>query len=244
MGRAGFGLGVDARQVAAPHADVPLAAQALRADAAVSRDFTVGDPSPLAPLAAHVKLERVLVVPMRSLEREVGVLVFNRPQDAGEYSGEQVALAEGLARYVARHRGQRAPAARAQHAPPRPRARPRLESRLRPEPRHGRGARGGRHAARRRARHARLRHLRGRRRRRRHAQPRQLRRRRLRQRRVARPGVPDRLLRHQRHGHPQPPAGDRHVRRRPAAQLRRARPHAALGAQHPAHPSRCASAST
>ena len=100
LGRAGFGLGIDARQVAAHYAELPLAAQALRADAGVSRDFTSADPSPLAPLAAHVRLERTLVIPVRSLEREVGVLFFNRPQDAGEYSGEQVALAEGLARYI------------------------------------------------------------------------------------------------------------------------------------------------
>jgi serine phosphatase RsbU (regulator of sigma subunit) len=99
-GRAGFGLGLDARRVVAPFADVPLASQALRADAALLRDFTDGDPSPLAPLAAHARLERVLVLPMRSLDREVGVLIYNRPQDAGEYSREQVALAEGLARYV------------------------------------------------------------------------------------------------------------------------------------------------
>ena len=64
------------------------------------RDFTDGDPSPLAPLALHVRLERCVVIPMRSLEREVGVLFFNRAQDEGEYSGEQVALAEGLARYI------------------------------------------------------------------------------------------------------------------------------------------------
>jgi serine phosphatase RsbU (regulator of sigma subunit) len=99
-GRAGFGLGVDARQIVARYADAPLAGQALRTDAAVSRDFTVADPSPLAPLAAHVRLERALVLPMRSLEREVGVLVYNRAQDAGDFSGEQVALAEGLARYI------------------------------------------------------------------------------------------------------------------------------------------------
>ena len=37
---------------------------------------------------------------MRSLEREVGVLVFNRPRDMGEFSREQLALAEGLARYI------------------------------------------------------------------------------------------------------------------------------------------------
>ena len=47
-----------------------------------------------------MRLERVLVIPMRSLEREVGVLVYNRPQEAGEFSDEQVGLAEGLARYV------------------------------------------------------------------------------------------------------------------------------------------------
>ena len=100
LGRAGFGLGIDARRIAARYAELPMAAQALRADAAVSRDFTDGDPSPLTPLAVHVRLARTLVIPMRSLEREVGVLFFNRPQDEGEYSGEQVALAEGLARYI------------------------------------------------------------------------------------------------------------------------------------------------
>jgi serine phosphatase RsbU (regulator of sigma subunit) len=100
QGRAGFGLGVDARQVSAPYSEVALAAQALRADAGLSRDFTDGDPAPLAPLAAHVRLERTLAIPMRSLEREVGVLVFNRPRDMGEFSREQVALAEGLARYI------------------------------------------------------------------------------------------------------------------------------------------------
>jgi serine phosphatase RsbU (regulator of sigma subunit) len=99
-GRAGFGLGVDARRVVARYAELPLAAQALRIDAAVSRDFTGGDPSPLAPLAVHASLERALVIPVRSLEREIGVLFYNRPQDFGEYSGEQVALAEGLARYI------------------------------------------------------------------------------------------------------------------------------------------------
>jgi serine phosphatase RsbU (regulator of sigma subunit)/transcriptional regulator with GAF, ATPase, and Fis domain len=99
-GRAGFGLGVDAREVSARHPDLPLAAQAVQTDSALARDLTAADPAPLAQLAAHVRLERVLVVPMRSLEREVGVLVFNRPQELGEYSREQIVLAEGLARYV------------------------------------------------------------------------------------------------------------------------------------------------
>ena len=46
-GRAGFGLGVDARQIIAPYPELPLAVQALRTDAAVSRDFTDGDPAPV-----------------------------------------------------------------------------------------------------------------------------------------------------------------------------------------------------
>ena len=100
VGRAGFGLGVDAREVVALYPEVALASQVLRADASLSRDFTGRDPAPLAPLAAYARLERVLVLPMRALDREVGVMVYNRPQDEGEYSGEQVALAEGLARYV------------------------------------------------------------------------------------------------------------------------------------------------
>ena len=100
VGRAGFGLGLDAREVAARHADLPLLAQAVQTDSALIRDFAAADPSPLAPLTAHMKLERVLVVPMRSLEREVGALVFNRPQETGEYSREQIMLAEGLARYI------------------------------------------------------------------------------------------------------------------------------------------------
>ncbi len=99
-GRAGFGLGMDPREFTAPLEEVPLAAQALRADEALTRDFAQGDPSPLAPLAVHLRLEHVLVLPMRSLEREVGVLVYNRRQDAGEYSGEQITLGEGLARYL------------------------------------------------------------------------------------------------------------------------------------------------
>ena len=100
VGRAGFGLGLDAREVAVRHADLPLLAQAVQTDSALTRDFAAADPSPLGPLTAHLKLERVLVVPMRSLEREVGALVFNRPQETGEYSREQIQLAEGLARYI------------------------------------------------------------------------------------------------------------------------------------------------
>jgi serine phosphatase RsbU (regulator of sigma subunit)/transcriptional regulator with GAF, ATPase, and Fis domain len=100
VGRAGFGLGVDARSVSARHGELPLAAQAVQTDSAVARDLTAAHPAPISPLAPYVKLERLLVVPMRSLDREVGALVFNRPQETGEYTREQVTLAEGLARYI------------------------------------------------------------------------------------------------------------------------------------------------
>jgi serine phosphatase RsbU (regulator of sigma subunit) len=100
VGRACFGFGLDAREFVAPHPEIPLAAQALQADVVLTRDLTAADPAPLAPLAAHIKLERVLVVPIRALDREVGVMVFNRPQDVGDYSGEQVSLADSLSRYL------------------------------------------------------------------------------------------------------------------------------------------------
>jgi serine phosphatase RsbU (regulator of sigma subunit) len=102
VGRAGFGLGRDAREVVVAHGDLPLVAQAVEAGVPVTRSFAATDaPTPLAPLAALVRLERVLVVPMRSFEREVGAVVFNRPEEAGEYDGEQVTLAERLAHYIA-----------------------------------------------------------------------------------------------------------------------------------------------
>ena len=112
-GRAGFGLGVDARQVVAQYPEVPLAAQALRTDAAVARDFTDGDPAPVAPLAAHVQLERVLVLPMRSLEREVGVLVYNRPAGRGRVQPRAGRARRGPRPLHRRDGRQRAPHVRA-----------------------------------------------------------------------------------------------------------------------------------
>jgi hypothetical protein len=110
-GWAGFGLGVDARQVAARQADVPLAAQALRADAALSRDFTNGDPSPLAPLAAHARLTRARHS-MRSLEREVGVPTTTGRRRASTAANRSPSPRPRPPRR--RHRGQRAPHGRAQ----------------------------------------------------------------------------------------------------------------------------------
>ncbi len=99
QGRAGFGLGVDAREISAEYDDMVLSAEAMRTETTVARDLTAGDPSP-GPLAARLRLERVIVVPMRALDREVGVLVYNRPQASGEFDREQVSLAESVARYL------------------------------------------------------------------------------------------------------------------------------------------------
>jgi serine phosphatase RsbU (regulator of sigma subunit)/transcriptional regulator with GAF, ATPase, and Fis domain len=99
QGRAGFGLGVDAREIAAEYGDMALSAEAMRTEATVARDLTGGDPTP-GPLAARLRLERVLVVPMRALDREVGVLVYNRPQASGDFDRDQVSLAESVARYL------------------------------------------------------------------------------------------------------------------------------------------------
>jgi GAF domain-containing protein len=99
QGRAGFGLGVDAREIAAEYGDMALSAEAMRTETTVARDLTGGDPSP-GPLAARLRLERVLAVPMRALDREVGVLVYNRPQANGDFDPEQVNLAEYVARYL------------------------------------------------------------------------------------------------------------------------------------------------
>ena len=101
MGRAGFGLGVDAREIQCDYPLAPLAAEVLRGDVAVSRVLGAADQATLGQLAEHLRLERVLVVPMRALDREVGVMVFNRPAMSGEFAADQVTLAEGLARYVA-----------------------------------------------------------------------------------------------------------------------------------------------
>jgi serine phosphatase RsbU (regulator of sigma subunit) len=100
VGRAGFGLGIDAREMVAEHGAVPLAVEVLRGDAVVVRNLN-GEGAALGPLGQLLRPERVLLMPMRALEREVGVMIYNRPQVAGDFNDEQVSLAEGLARYLA-----------------------------------------------------------------------------------------------------------------------------------------------
>ena len=100
IGRAGFGLGVDAREMVADYDDMPLSGEAMRREATLARDLSGSDVEP-GPLAARLRLEHVLFVPMRALEREVGVLIYNRPRASGDFDGEQVTLAETVARYLA-----------------------------------------------------------------------------------------------------------------------------------------------
>ncbi len=100
-GRAGFGLGVDAREISGEYTVAPLAAEVLRSDVALARAFSASDGGALGPLVDHLRLERVLIVPMRALEREIGVMVFNRPEISPDYAADQVTAAEGIARYLA-----------------------------------------------------------------------------------------------------------------------------------------------
>jgi serine phosphatase RsbU (regulator of sigma subunit) len=100
-GRAGFGLGVDAREIVGDETDMPVAVDAMRSEGAVIRDLPLSGGGGLGPLDAHLRLEHVLIVPLRALEREMGVLVYNRPHMVGEFDNEQITLAEGMGRYLA-----------------------------------------------------------------------------------------------------------------------------------------------
>lgn len=101
LGAAGYGLGVEPRGIVEERERMPLAVEALEAGVPLRADLGGGDPGRLAALAAHVRLDRVLVAPLRALERDIGVLVFNRDRDDGDYGGEQVGLVEQVARYLA-----------------------------------------------------------------------------------------------------------------------------------------------
>jgi len=101
VGRAGFGLGVDAREITAAYGDLPLAAEVLDAEELVTRELGGERGEVLGPLGGHLRLERVLLIPMRALEREVGVMVYNRPAASGDFSDEQLSLAPTVAGYLA-----------------------------------------------------------------------------------------------------------------------------------------------
>ncbi len=101
VGRAGFGLGVDAREIAAPYDGLPLAVETVLGEGLVIRQIAPADQEALGPLGRHLRLERVLLVPMHALDRQVGVMLYNRPLAAGEFTEEQLGLAPTVAGYLA-----------------------------------------------------------------------------------------------------------------------------------------------
>lgn len=99
QGRAGFGLGIDARELRGERIELTLVDEALQAGRAVVRDVTPGQ-SGLALLAPYARLERVLLAPVQAPERDVGVIVLSRPRASGEFTEEQLDFVESSAKYV------------------------------------------------------------------------------------------------------------------------------------------------
>jgi len=99
QGRAGFGLGVDAREIRGERIELTLVDEALDAGRAVVRDVSPGQ-SGLALLSPYVRLEHVLLVPVQAPDRDVGIVVLNRPRASGEFSDEQIDFVESSAKYV------------------------------------------------------------------------------------------------------------------------------------------------
>lgn len=98
-GHAGFGLGVDAGALHGERIELTLVDEALEAGRAVVREVSPGQ-SGLALLAPFARLERVLLAPVQAPDRDVGVVVLNRPRASGEFSGEQIDFVESAAKYV------------------------------------------------------------------------------------------------------------------------------------------------
>ncbi len=101
VGAAGFGLGRDARSVRVAAQALPAATEALAADRAVVRDASVAGDAFAGDLAALMHLDRALVLPLRALDKDVGVAVLSRPRERGDYREEQILFAEAVASYVA-----------------------------------------------------------------------------------------------------------------------------------------------
>jgi serine phosphatase RsbU (regulator of sigma subunit) len=98
-GRAGLGLDVDAREVRGERGELALADDALEAGRAVVREVGPGQTG-AALLAGLARLERLLLVPVQTAERDVGVIVLGRPRASGEFTNEQVDFVESAAKYV------------------------------------------------------------------------------------------------------------------------------------------------
>jgi serine phosphatase RsbU (regulator of sigma subunit) len=100
VGAAGFGLGRDARLLRLRAEAVPAATEALASERALSRDTMTGVGF-AGDLAALMHLEQTLVLPMRTFDRDVGVIFVSRPRERGEYREEQVLFAEAVASHIA-----------------------------------------------------------------------------------------------------------------------------------------------
>ena len=102
-GAAGFGIGHDARSVRVAADALPAATEALAADRAVVRDAAAaaaGDAF-AGELATVMPLDRALFLPLKALDKDVGVVVLTRPRERGDYREEQILFAEAVASYVA-----------------------------------------------------------------------------------------------------------------------------------------------
>ena len=95
--RAAFGLDEVTRPRPVFLAELPAAGDALEAGHAVQRD---GETCVL-PMPAHLHLERVLTVPMQTFDKDIGIIVLDRPYTFGEYREEELGFAESVARFVA-----------------------------------------------------------------------------------------------------------------------------------------------
>lgn len=101
VGAAGFGLGHEARSVRVAAHEMPAATEALAADRAVVRDAGVAGDAFAGALAGFMPLDRALVLPLKALDNDVGVVVITRPRERGDYREEQILFAEAVANYIA-----------------------------------------------------------------------------------------------------------------------------------------------
>ena len=100
-GRAGFGLGVDAREIELPFAALPVAAEALEYDRAVLVDDARRDERVPSAEVTRFGLQRLIVAPMSAFDHDVGVLILSRPSETGGFSSDQIMFTESVAQYAA-----------------------------------------------------------------------------------------------------------------------------------------------
>lgn len=100
-GAAGFGVGRDARDVVVSADEVPLVAEAVSSGQGLRRDVSGRERELCGDLAGDLRLERLMVLPLVALERDVGVIILSRSRSGPDYGDEQVAFGEQVAHFVA-----------------------------------------------------------------------------------------------------------------------------------------------